>query len=102
MKIICLFCGAPIALDVEPSNSIDDVRKLIEAKLRIPRTHQRLHLNGRWLRQVSKSLQVSGIQDGTELEIRQADPCCPKNSKVQQIRLSRSLTMVSRATGVVV
>ena len=61
-------------LDMEDSNSIDDVRIKLEEIAGIPRTHQRLIHEGKWLRQVSKTLLDWRVQDGARFELIHQPP----------------------------
>jgi hypothetical protein len=59
-----------ITLNVEASDTVNDVRVKIQVMEGIPLKQQRLFFNNKWLRYVSKQLQIHGIEEGAELELK--------------------------------
>uniref|UniRef100_A0A183C4R4 Ubiquitin-like domain-containing protein n=1 Tax=Globodera pallida TaxID=36090 RepID=A0A183C4R4_GLOPA len=57
-----------ITLEVEPENTVADVKEMIEAKEGIPRLDQRLIFAGKWLEE-SRTLADCNVQKGSTLDL---------------------------------
>ena len=73
MLVSVVYEGKTFQLNLECSDTIDKLRQQLQDKAQIPRTHQRVMFNGKWLRQISKTLEAFDIREGSVLEVTVVD-----------------------------